>query len=340
MKLNNETKVGILAAAAVTLLILGFNMLKGEKIFVSGFELKSYYDNISGLSPGNPVIYNGFRVGQVKGINIDPQSGNIEVRYSLKKGLQIPFDSEGVIASADLLGSKAIRIDRGQSKELVENGGVLEGRVEESLETRIEREILPLKDDIDDLVKSLERFVGWLNNTMDESTGNKIDNILDDFVTSSRNFARTTYRVDTLLGTFQATAYNANGFLKNLNKQNETITRIMDNTANFTDSLAAASGSVKEIVEESSEVIKNLNGILADVESGEGSLGRLVKDEELYDNINSSAARLDSLMSKFQNSPRIPVDIKLQLGDPDRREQRRREKQAAKLKRRQEKGQK
>jgi phospholipid/cholesterol/gamma-HCH transport system substrate-binding protein len=333
LKLNNETKVGILAAVAITLLILGFNMLKGEKIFVSGFELKSYYNDIAGLSPGNPVIYNGFRVGQVKGISIDPKSGNIEVRFSLKKGLQIPYDSDAVIANADLLGSKAVRIERGKSKENVENGGVLNGTVEPSLETQIKTEILPLKDDIGGLIQSLNRFVGWLNNTMDESTGNKLDNILDEFVVSSRNLARTSYRVDTLLGTFQATAGNANKFIKNLNQQNETIERIMNNTAQFTDSLAAASGSVKDIMDQSSEVIKNLEGILADVESGKGSLGKLVSDDELYNNINSSSARLDSLLSKFQNSPRVPIDLKIRLGDPEGRAERRREKQAAKLRR-------
>ena len=331
LKLNNETKVGILAAAAITLLILGFNMLKGEKIFVSGFELKSYYDDIAGLSPGNPVIYNGFRVGQVKGITIDETSGNIAVRFSLKKGLKIPFDSDAVIANADLLGSKAIRIDRGDGKDYVENGGVLHGAVEESLEAQLKNEILPLKDDIGGLIKSLERFVGWLNNTMDESTGNKIDNILDDFVTSSRNLSRSTYRVDTMLGTFQATAKTANRFMNNLNQQNATITRIMDNTAQFTDSLAGASSSVKNIMEESSEVIKNLKGILADVENGEGSLGKLVSDDELYDNLNSSTARLDSLLAKFQNSPRVPIDLKIHLGDPDRREERRRMKEARRL---------
>lgn len=331
MKLNNETKVGILAAVAISLLILGFNLLKGEKLFVSGFELKSYYDDVAGLTTGNPVLYNGLSVGQVKSIKIDKATGRIEVTYSMEKGMQLPFDTKAVIAAADLLGSKAIRIERGKEKKMVENGGVLEGRVDPSLEEQIKTEILPIKDDIDGLIRSLDRFVGWLNNTMDESTGNKIDLILDDFVVSSRNLSRTTYRVDTLLGTFQATATSAKSVMRNLSNQNETINRIMGNTARFSDSLAAASGSVKEIVEQSSAAVKNINNLMTDVQNGKGSLGKLATDEGLYNNINSSAERLDSLLAHFQNSPRIPIDFRLQLGNPELKEKRMERREERKL---------
>jgi phospholipid/cholesterol/gamma-HCH transport system substrate-binding protein len=320
LKLNNETKVGILAAVAVTLLIIGFNLLKSEKIFVSGFELKSYYDNIAGLGTGNPVLYNGFRVGQVKNIEINKTTGKIEVRFSLDKGLEIPYDSKAVIANADLLGSKAIRIERGTKPQVVENGGTLTGEVEASLEERISTEILPLKDDIGGLINNLKQFVGWLNNTMDESAGNKVDKILDDFATTSRNFSHSSYRVDTLLGTFQATASNANKIVKNIRNQNETITRVMENTAKFTDSLSSASSSVKAIVEETSSMIKNLNGLMADVENGNGTLGKLIKDDKLYDNLNSNSARLDSLLEHFQGEPRIPVNLRISLGDPEGKE--------------------
>lgn len=320
MKLNNETKVGILAAVAITLLIVGFNLLKGEKIFVSGFELKSYYDNIAGLGTGNPVLYNGFRVGQVKNIEINKTTGKIEVRFSLDKGIEIPYDSRAIIANADLLGSKSIRLERGTKPQLAENGGTLVGEVEPSLEERVSTEILPLKDDIGALINNLKQFVGWLNNTMDESAGNKVDKILDDFTTTSRNFSHASYRVDTLLGTFQATASNANKIVKNIRNQNETITRVMENTAKFTDSLASASGSVKAIVEESSSMIKNLNGLMADVEAGKGSLGMLLTDKKLYDNLNSSTSRLDSLLGKLNDEPRIPVNLRVSLGDPEGKE--------------------
>jgi phospholipid/cholesterol/gamma-HCH transport system substrate-binding protein len=330
LKLNNETKVGILAAVAITLLILGFNLLKGEKIFVSGFELKSYYKNVAGLGTGNPVLYNGLRVGQVKDIEINKSTGDIEVRFSLDDGLEIPYDSKAIIANADLLGSKAIRIERGTKPQMVENGGTLTGEVEMSLEERIEKEILPIKDDVQKLVANLGDFVGWLNNTMDESAGNKIDKILDEFVTTSRNFSRASNGMDTLVGTFQATASNANKIVKNIRAQNETITRVMENTAKFTDSLASAAGSVKDIAVQSSSMIKNINNIMDDVDEGKGTLGKLIKDEKLYDNLNSNSARLDTLLGKLVAEPRIPVNLRVSLGDPEGKERARLMKEARK----------
>lgn len=338
MKLNNETKVGILAAVAVCLLILGFNLLKGEKLFVSGFELKSYYDNVAALNTGNPVLYNGLRIGQVKAIQMDEKTGRIEVRYSIEKGILLPFDSKAVIANADLLGSKSIRIDRGKAKNMVENGGILEGMVDPSLEEQIKTEILPLKDDIDGLIQSLDRFVGWLNNTMDESMGNKIDLIMDEVVTTTQNLSRTSYRVDTLLGSFQGAASSARSILKSVQSQNDTIAKVIANAAKFSDSLAAASGSVKTIVEKSSKMVDKFSVIVADIESGKGTAGMLLKDDGLVTRIKGSADRVDSLLAHFQNSPRIPLDVRVQLGDPELKRARLEAKEARKLRKEQEKG--
>ena len=340
MKLNNETKVGILAAVAISLLVLGFNLLKGEKIFSSGFELKSFYEDVAGLGTGNPVIYNGLRIGQVKAITIDKATGRIEVRYSIEKGILLPFDSKAVIANADLLGSKAVRIERGKTESMVENGGVLKGMVDPSLDEQIKTEILPIKDDIAGLIKSLDRFVGWLNNTMDESSGNKIDLILDEVVVSTRNLSRTTYKVDTLIGSFASTAHSASSVMRNIQNQNETITRVMGNAAKFSDSLASASGSVKAIVEQANGAVKNLNNMMTDIQNGKGSIGKLATDEGMYANISSSAERLDSLLEHFQSSPRIPVDVRIQLGNPELKQLRMEAKENRQLRKAQERGSK
>lgn len=334
MKLNNETKVGILAAVAITLLILGFNLLKGEKIFVSGFELKSYYQNIDGLATGNPILYNGFRVGTVKTIDINESDGLIEVRFSLKKGLEIPVDSRAVISNADLLGSKAIRIDRGIAPEAADNGGVLQGENEKSLEVKVQETVFPIIEDVDGLLKEMERFMGWMNNTMDASAGNKIDEILDEFVTTSRNFSRSSSRVDTLLGSVQNTVSGTNRVIRDLGKQTETVAKVMDNTAKFTDSLAAASSSVKQIVESSAGMIKSVEGITKDINDGKGTLGKLVKDEALYNTAESAVARVDSFAAHINEQGRIPADINIRFGrTPEEKAEIRRQKDLAKMKR-------
>lgn len=332
LKINNETKVGILAAVALSLFFLGFNLLKGEKIFQSGFELKSYYDNIQGLASGNPVIYNGYRVGSVKSIDMDEQDGLLEVIFSLEKGLEIPHDSRAVIASADLLGSKSIRIERGLSREPAENGGILTGEIEPTIDEVVMDKVFPITEDVDDLIKQMERFIGWMNNTMDASAGNKFDIILDEFVNTSKNFARSSYRVDTLLGSVQGTVRNTNRMIRTLGDQTETLGRVMDNTAQFTDSLAAASGSVKSIVESSASMVASVEGITRDINEGRGSLGKLVKDDQMVQDIETVIAKADSFVEKMNESGRVPIDLKLRLGKtPEEKAQARDDKKRRKL---------
>jgi phospholipid/cholesterol/gamma-HCH transport system substrate-binding protein len=122
------------------------------------------------------------------------------------------------------------------------------------------------------------------------------------------------------MGSLQATASNANKIVKNFKNQNETITRVMENTAKFSDSLASAAGSVKTIAAQSASMIQNINGIMDDFDSGKGTLGKLMKDDALYLNLNSNSARLDSLLAHFQGEPRIPVNLRLSLGDPEGKE--------------------
>lgn len=336
MKFNNETKVGILATVAITLLILGFNFMKGDKLFKSGFELHAYFEDANGLSQGNPVVYNGLRVGTIKEIGMNEVSGKIHARFSLEKGLQIPVDSKAIIMS-DLLGSKALKLERGNLEQMVESGAVLDGMLQASLEEKVMDEILPLKDNIGDLITQMERFMGWLNNTMDESTGNKIDDMMDNFSITARNLSRTSYRVDTLLGTFQTTAYNANRVIRNLRDQNETINRIMNNAATFSDTLALTSSNIKGIMQETEKIVGSLTNVMTKVENGEGTMGMLVSDDSLYYNIRETTTSLEKLVSGLSDDPKLKHEVKILLGDPDRRarrkaarDQRRAEKEAAK----------
>lgn len=305
--------------------------MKGDSFLQKSFELKAYYDNIDGLTVGNPVIYNGFRVGSVKGIDIDKKTGKIGVNFSLEQGIEVPVNSVAVITSADLLGSKVIRIDRGDATQIAKSGHPLKGEVDKDLSTRVIEEILPLKDKLEDLLGQTARFMGWLNNTMDDNAGNKVESILDDFATTSRNFARTSHRIDTLLGSFQSTAYHANKIVRNINNQNETINRIMGNAATFSDSIAATATNVKEMVEQTSDVIADLEGILKKIDQGEGSLGALMTDRSLYDNLNTTIARVDTLVKQFTVDPTVKLEHSVNLfNTKEKRIERRQRKEARK----------
>lgn len=322
MKLNNETKVGILAVIALGILYLGFNWLSMDTTFVSGFELKAYYDDVQGLATGNPVQYNGVTIGTVKRINLDSDDGPVEVIFSLNETeLKIPIDSRATISS-DILGSKAIRIDRGNNPKSVENGGVLDGELDKSLEEQVKEILLPVTDDVSELIKQMERFVGWVNNTMDISTGNKIDLIMDEFVNTSRNFSRASYGIDTLVGSTRVTVRSTNKILRDLGDQTGKIGEILDNTDRFTDSLSAASSAVKQITESSARMIESVADITEEINSGKGTLGRIVKDDTLINDVETTVNRLNEFLDQIGDDGNVPV--RLRFGAP--KDQRYREK--------------
>jgi len=110
MKVSNETKVGLIAAFAITVLILGFNFLKGESLFSKNNTYYAVYDKVDGLFRSNPVVFHGVSVGTVTSVEMDYASRQVIVSVQVPKELEIPRNTTLKITNNDLLGSKAIEI--------------------------------------------------------------------------------------------------------------------------------------------------------------------------------------------------------------------------------------
>jgi phospholipid/cholesterol/gamma-HCH transport system substrate-binding protein len=316
LKINNETKVGVLAAIATALLILGFNFLEADKIFNTSFELKAYYENVDGLAEGNPVRLNGLRVGQVKNIEYDNKEGSIQVIFGLDKGIAVPQNTIAYIASDDLLGSKAIKLDRTESPDpnMAKNGSVLEGRIEPNITQVLMSEVLPLKDTVALLLGEIERLLVWTNSVMDPSMGNKLEMMADNFVTTSRNLATTSERVVVLADNAGTAIDRTNSILKNVEGQNETISRIIKNAGTMSDTLVASSSDIKSIIARSDRVMASMDSLLASINRGDGTMGALLKDDDLYHRIDSAVAGVERVVDKFGNDPQVTLEHRLRFG--------------------------
>lgn len=312
MKLNHETKVGLLAAISVTLLILGYNFLEGDKLFQKSFYLVSKYEKVNGLNIGNPVIFNGLTVGQISSLEMDPKEGYIIVQYSVERGLQIPVDSRAKIFSSDLLGSKALEIERGASKESCKNGQFIDGYVEKTLGEQVQEEILPLKDQLSGMMGQIERLLSTVNRTFDETAENRIDKILEDFTVVGQNMKSISYKTDSTIGTFQRTSYKIDQVVNNLNKQNDNINKIMTNAGSFTDSLNLITGDIRSMIGKMNNAIADVEGVMEEFKDGDGSIPRMLRDSSFYVNTTQTIARLDTFVTEFTEDPRL--DIYLRMG--------------------------
>lgn len=297
MKVNNETKVGALALIAVALLILGFNYLKGTSLLGENFNLYAEYENIDGLTAGNKVLINGMQVGQVNSLKFDSRIGKIRVDFSIMEKVPIPEDSRAMVFSSDLLGSKAINLVLGKSANILPDGALVKDSIAPTLSERVEREVLPLKDRVQSAIVGIDSFVSGLNRVLGDE--NK-----DNITASLINLRKTTTRLDSVMNKVDVMVSSAKSIMHNFEKNNATINRIITSSAQFTDSLASQSGRIKGIITQAESSLSNFKTILAKIDRGEGSLGLLVNDKELYNNLSASSKSLDSLLVDVRKHPK------------------------------------
>ena len=305
LKINNETKVGLLGAISIALLILGYTFLRDTKIFQKNFVLNARYQNVSGLAMGNAVYLNGARVGLVRNLEIDKKSGDITVTFNVEEGMYIPIDSKAMIYDADLLGTKAVKIIKGQSPQNSQTGQFIEGGIDKSLSDQVKEELLPLKDQIQDFLGQLDRLVIWINATLDETNGNRVDKIMENFAGVSDNFLTISVKVDSLAGSASGVVIKANSILGNIKDQNESIAKIMNNVGNFSDSLVVATNDIRVLFSKASGAIGDIENLIEKVNTGDNTIGKLVNDTLLYKNVNAAVNSLDSLVKNLTDDPSI-----------------------------------
>lgn len=304
MKISNESKVGLLAIVALALLFFGYNILIGNDLFNNNNQYYAKYPAVDGVSPSSTVIYNGLNVGKVKDIDL-AGDGKILVKFEVRKDINIPFNSTARIVSADLLGSKSLQLICSKNGKFYKNGDTLLGSVEVSLQEKVNETILPVKVKAEQLISSLDTMVQVIEMMFDDKARKNIGQSLNDFTTALASMKNTASQVESIVNeetnTFQKILMNVESISRNFKDNNAEISELLLNMSIISDSLqnaniAATINQAKQSLKEFAEISKKVN-------QGEGSLAMLLNDKRLYDNLNNSAASLDSLMIDLKENP-------------------------------------
>lgn len=302
MKISQEVKVGLLAVVSLLMLYFGFNFLKGSDFFSSTKKYTVTYSSIDGLTPSNPVRINGLAVGQVKQIEILQNQGNkLLVTLELKKDIRVTQGSRAVLADDGLLGGKNIQLIINPNKPLLEDGGQLIATKESGLSTLIREKTLPVLDNVDSLTYQLNRVVKQfdqtgvvLNKTL--ASANAAVGTLDLTIAENRAALRTT------LG-------NVNRLSASLIETEKQLKPILAKADTFADSLQGL--QLKQTLGTVNKTVDNLQKLLAGIEQGRGSLGKLASDEQLYRNVNATTASLEKLLTDLRENPKRYVHFSL-----------------------------
>lgn len=306
LKISNETKVGILATFAIVIVILGINFLKGKNVFSRNVILYSFYPNVDGLSASNPVLMHGLKVGQVDELELDKHGkDNILVKFHIQGEVTIPKNTVAKIVSSDLLGSKAIELVPGNSRSLAERYDTLPGVVEMSLTESINKVVAPVKQKVEKLITSVDTVVTTLNSVFNEQAKHDLQTSFHSVRASLQNLESTTGEVNTFVtgetGRIRNILASVNHITEQLDKSAPAINRAIENFAAISDSVRAA--NLQQTITKLNQTISQVNTIMDKAQRGEGTLGKLLSDDKLYNNLQDASKDLDKLIVDLKANP-------------------------------------
>ena len=300
MKIKNETKVGILAAFAIALLIIGYNFLKGNSIFSSETELFARYTRVDGLTVSKPVLINGYQIGRVKALQLEP-GGTILATLSINSDYDIAEHSIARLEGTDLLGSKAIVMSLGNSKKMAEDGYTLNANVEKGLMEQVE----PVQKKAQLIIGKMDSILSSVNSILNPNFQRNVDKSFSSIAGTLASLENTSKKVDGLVGTesarIEAIFKNVEGITANLNSNNQRISDILTNINTVTDKFAAA--NFKQTLDNANNAIADLQSVISGIKSGKGSLGLLLNDDKMYNNLDNASKNLDALMIDLKENP-------------------------------------
>ncbi|TKB97541.1 MlaD family protein [Pedobacter cryophilus] len=314
MKISNETKVGILAAFAIAIFIIGYNFLKGNDIFVSENEFYAKYDKVEGLAISKPVLVNGYQIGRVSALTLQP-NGQIIAQFKINPKYSIPKNTIARLESTDLLGSKAVIFDLGNSLQYALDGDTLNANVQMNLMEQVE----PVQKKAQMIVSRLDSILTSVNLIMNPTFQKNVNKSFESIAKTLETLESTSKKVDGAVG-IQAVRIdnilsNAESISSNLKNNNEKINSILTNFNSLSDQMAKT--NFKETMDNANKAVADLQASIAKINNGTGSLSLLLNDEKLYNNLNNAAENLDKLMVDFKANPKRYVSFSIIGGRKD-----------------------
>lgn len=300
MKLTREIKTAILVIASILLFIWGYSFLKGRDLFNSYTTLYVQYDSVEGLSTSAPVTLNGLVIGKIEQITINPTDGKLLVELQIKTDFPISKKSLAVIYEPGFIGGKQIAIEPDFSdKTVVENGDKLSGNTRLGMTESLSKKLVPLQDKIEKVLTNADNLITGINNVLDKKTQDDLKKSIAELSKTMEQFHQASAGVNTLLAENKS---QINGAVTNFNK---TAT----NFAKISDSINKA--DLGKTVKSLNTTLAKVNGIMAGLEAGNGSMGKMLKDDAFYNNLSKTSKELELLLQDVRLYPTRYINVSL-----------------------------
>lgn len=301
MKISKEVKTGILVLLGIILFIFGFNYLKGQNLLDNSRTFYTTYDNVEGLVPSTPVTINGLSVGKVLDVGfVGDGSGKLKIKLNVDSEFKFSKNSLAELYETGLIGGKAIAIVPAfDGAENAKDDDVLQSSVKAGLTDLVNQRLTPLQEKIEIMMVSADSVLTNFNDVFDEKTKS---NLRASFAGLNETIQSFKIASNTLNKLMINNEEKLNNTLSNVDKMSLNLSKTSEQLAN---------ANLDQTVKNLEATIQNFNSISNSIKNGEGSIGKLLNDDGMYNNLEGATLQLEQLLEDMKLNPKRYVHFSL-----------------------------
>lgn len=299
LKISREIKTALLAITAIVLLYFGISYLMSRSILSNDRIFYAEYNDVGGLVPSTNVLINGNKVGKIQSIDLQP-SGKSIVTLTISHDFQFSKNSTLQLQESGFLGGKnlSILLKHDNAAKAV-SGDTLQTEIQVGMIDAFQNQLIPLQSKVESMIVSADSLINSLNLILDAESRKNIKNGITDLNTTIANFKKASGTFNTIL----------EGSKEKLDHTFANVDNITSNLSKVSDSLAKL--EINKTMQQLQTTITGFDNIIAGIENGEGSVGKLLKDEELYNNLTGASLQMEQLLEDMKLNPKRYVHFSL-----------------------------
>lgn len=290
MKISREVKTAILVLSGIALFIYLFTFLKGEDIFSN---TQTYYTEFdyNALSESSPVTVKGNKIGKIETIIYEFDTGKTRVAFSVDPKLKFSKNSKITLYQTGLMGGNALAIIDANDGVLAKAGDFIKSEIRQGLMSSMERDLPKVTAGLDLTMRSADTLMNSLNELVVDDSDDGLKNAISELNSTLKSFKNVSVSLQGLI-----------------NDNDEKIVSILDNFDKASTSLSELSSELKnagffKTVEELNKTIGSMQSLLTSLDNGEGTIGKLLKDEALYNNLEGASKEMELLLLDIKLHP-------------------------------------
>jgi phospholipid/cholesterol/gamma-HCH transport system substrate-binding protein len=308
MAISKETKTGIIVVLSLIVITAGTYFLKGFNLFSSDKYYNCYFNNVEGLIPSAAVQINGKIVGNVSEIILQGKD-SVKVIIAVNKKVKIPKGTSAALFAPDLMSGKALRLDLGDGGELVEDNGTIPTNIELGIMGKVTAQIDPVLENANKIMYRLDSIAASVQSILSPAAKKNIENSVASLEVTMKNFASLSTSLNKESAQLAGIIRNANSITDNVAKNSKNIDAVMANLKTTTDKLSKA--DLEKTINKLQSTLDQTSTLLTKINSGEGSLGMMANDKQLYNNLSKSMSSLDKLLDDLKTHPSRYINIRV-----------------------------